>query len=101
MPTTSAAQASELLAAGIQEITDAMVNSAQLNAVLRMILEEGLDVSPHKQARKSGRYAPVVIGKLLGLKAGAAEELVERMTQGGRLVVENGRNGAKLVAGFV
>jgi transcriptional regulator with GAF, ATPase, and Fis domain len=35
----SAAQASELLAAGIQEITDAMVNSFQLNAVLRMILE--------------------------------------------------------------
>ena len=34
-----AAQASELLAAGIQEITDAMVDSAQLNAVLRMILE--------------------------------------------------------------
>ncbi len=33
------AQASELLAAGIQEITDAMVNSFQLNAVLRMILE--------------------------------------------------------------
>ena len=29
----------ELLAAGIQEITDAMVNSFQLNAVLRMILE--------------------------------------------------------------
>jgi serine/threonine protein kinase len=35
----NAAQASELLAAGIQEITDAMVNSLQLNAVLRMILE--------------------------------------------------------------
>ncbi|MBW8848482.1 MAG: HDOD domain-containing protein [Burkholderiales bacterium] len=35
----SAAQASELLAAGIQEITDAMVNNVQLNAVLRMILE--------------------------------------------------------------
>jgi serine/threonine protein kinase len=35
----NAAQASELLAAGIQEITDAMVNSFQLNAVLRMILE--------------------------------------------------------------
>ena len=35
----SPAQASELLAAGIQEITDAMVDSAQLNAVLRMILE--------------------------------------------------------------
>ncbi|MEO6280553.1 protein kinase domain-containing protein [Roseateles sp.] len=35
----TAAQASELLAAGIQEITDAMVNSFQLNAVLRMILE--------------------------------------------------------------
>lgn len=35
----SAAQASELLAAGIQEITDAMVNSCQLNAVLRMIME--------------------------------------------------------------
>jgi HD-like signal output (HDOD) protein len=35
----SAAQASELLAAGIQEITDAMVEGAQLNAVLRMILE--------------------------------------------------------------
>lgn len=34
-----AQQASELLAAGIQEITDAMVNSFQLNAVLRMILE--------------------------------------------------------------
>jgi serine/threonine protein kinase len=34
-----AGQASELLAAGIQEITDAMVNGAQLNAVLRMILE--------------------------------------------------------------
>jgi eukaryotic-like serine/threonine-protein kinase len=34
-----AAQASELLAAGIQEITDAMVNGVQLNAVLRMILE--------------------------------------------------------------
>ena len=34
-----AAQASDLLAAGIQEITDAMVNSVQLNAVLRMILE--------------------------------------------------------------
>ncbi len=33
------AHASELLAAGIQEITDAMVNSFQLNAVLRMILE--------------------------------------------------------------
>ncbi|MFG6489402.1 HDOD domain-containing protein [Roseateles sp. BYS78W] len=33
------AQASELLAAGIQEITDAMVNSFQLNAVLRMIME--------------------------------------------------------------
>ena len=33
------AEASELLAAGIQEITDAMVNSFQLNAVLRMILE--------------------------------------------------------------
>ena len=32
-------QASELLAAGIQEITDAMVNSFQLNGVLRMILE--------------------------------------------------------------
>jgi len=76
-------------------------DAALEDAVLRMILEEGLDVSPHKQARKSGRYAPVVIGKLLGLKAGAAEELVERMTQGGRLVVENGRNGAKLVAGFV
>lgn len=29
----------ELLAAGVQEITDAMVNSFQLNAVLRMILE--------------------------------------------------------------
>ncbi|MCE4553405.1 serine/threonine protein kinase [Pelomonas cellulosilytica] len=29
----------ELLAAGIQEVTDAMVNSCQLNAVLRMILE--------------------------------------------------------------
>lgn len=78
-----------------------MDDAALEDAVLRMILEEGLDVSPHKQARKSGRYAPVVIGKLLGLKAGAAEELVERMTQGGRLVVENGRNGAKLVAGFV
>jgi serine/threonine protein kinase len=35
----SAAAASELLAAGIQEITDAMVNSFQLNAVLRMIME--------------------------------------------------------------
>ncbi|RZJ12501.1 MAG: serine/threonine protein kinase [Rubrivivax sp.] len=35
----NAAQASELLAAGIQEITDAMVNGIQLNAVLRMILE--------------------------------------------------------------
>ena len=35
----NAAQASELLAAGVQEITDAMVNSFQLNAVLRMILE--------------------------------------------------------------
>ncbi|WP_422013449.1 protein kinase domain-containing protein [Roseateles sp.] len=34
-----AAHASELLAAGIQEITDAMVDSAQLNAVLRMIME--------------------------------------------------------------
>lgn len=34
-----AAQASDLLAAGIQEITDAMVNSVQLNALLRMILE--------------------------------------------------------------
>jgi eukaryotic-like serine/threonine-protein kinase len=34
-----AIQPSELLAAGIQEITDAMVNSFQLNAVLRMILE--------------------------------------------------------------
>ena len=34
-----AQQASELLAAGIQEITDAMVHSFQLNAVLRMILE--------------------------------------------------------------
>jgi serine/threonine protein kinase len=32
-------QAAELLAAGIQEITDAMVDSLQLNAVLRMILE--------------------------------------------------------------
>ena len=78
-----------------------MDDAALEDAVLRMILEEGLDVSPHKQARKSGRYAPVVIGKLLGLKAGAAEELVERMTQGGRLVVENGRNGARLVVGFV
>jgi eukaryotic-like serine/threonine-protein kinase len=35
----SPAQAAELLAAGVQEITDAMVNSFQLNAVLRMILE--------------------------------------------------------------
>ena len=34
-----AAAVSELLAAGIQEITDTMVNSFQLNAVLRMILE--------------------------------------------------------------
>ncbi|MFG6455463.1 protein kinase domain-containing protein [Roseateles sp. BYS96W] len=34
-----AAAASELLAAGIQEITDTMVHSFQLNAVLRMILE--------------------------------------------------------------
>ncbi|MDR7331543.1 protein kinase domain-containing protein [Roseateles asaccharophilus] len=34
-----AVQASQLLAAGIQEITDAMVNGAQLNGVLRMILE--------------------------------------------------------------
>ncbi|MCE4535987.1 HDOD domain-containing protein [Pelomonas sp. P7] len=33
------AQASEILAAGIQEITDAMVQNAQLNGVLRMILE--------------------------------------------------------------
>ncbi|MFG6433310.1 protein kinase domain-containing protein [Roseateles sp. LYH14W] len=33
------AQTSEILAAGVQEITDAMVNSFQLNAVLRMILE--------------------------------------------------------------
>lgn len=33
------AHATEMLAAGIQEITDAMVNSFQLNAVLRMILE--------------------------------------------------------------
>lgn len=32
-------RASEVLAAGIQEITDAMVNEFQLNAVLRMILE--------------------------------------------------------------
>ncbi|MFS9605741.1 hypothetical protein, partial [Klebsiella pneumoniae] len=31
--------AGELLAAGIQEITDAMVEGLQLNAVLRMILE--------------------------------------------------------------
>ena len=35
----STAQPSEMLAAGIQEITDAMVNSFQLNAVLRMIME--------------------------------------------------------------
>lgn len=35
----SAAQASEMLAAGIQEITDAMVDSFQLNALLRMIME--------------------------------------------------------------
>jgi serine/threonine protein kinase len=34
-----AARAGELLAAGIQEITDAMVDSVQLNAVLRMIME--------------------------------------------------------------
>ncbi|HEY0954780.1 MAG TPA: HDOD domain-containing protein [Roseateles sp.] len=33
------ALASQLLAAGIQEITDAMVNGFQLNGVLRMILE--------------------------------------------------------------
>jgi len=33
------AQPSEILAAGVQEITDAMVDSFQLNAVLRMILE--------------------------------------------------------------
>jgi serine/threonine protein kinase len=32
-------QASELLGAGIQDITDAMVGEVQLNAVLRMILE--------------------------------------------------------------
>jgi serine/threonine protein kinase len=32
-------QVAELLAAGVQEITDAMVNSFQLNGVLRMILE--------------------------------------------------------------
>ncbi len=33
------AQVAELLAAGVQEITDAMVNSFQLNGVLRMIME--------------------------------------------------------------
>jgi len=38
-PREAVQQPSELLAAGIQEITDAMVNSFQLNAVLRMILE--------------------------------------------------------------
>lgn len=37
--TPSPAQSSELLAAGIQDITDAMVSDFQLNAVLRMILE--------------------------------------------------------------
>ncbi|MFG6465970.1 protein kinase domain-containing protein [Roseateles sp. BYS87W] len=36
---TPAERATELLAAGVQDITDAMVENFQLNAVLRMILE--------------------------------------------------------------
>ncbi len=36
---SSAEQATQLLAAGVQDITDAMVDNFQLNAVLRMILE--------------------------------------------------------------
>ncbi|MFT7772515.1 protein kinase domain-containing protein [Roseateles sp.] len=36
---SSAEQATQLLAAGVQDITDAMVEHFQLNAVLRMILE--------------------------------------------------------------
>lgn len=39
IPMSPADQASQLLAAGVQDITDAMVDSFQLNAVLRMILE--------------------------------------------------------------
>jgi HD-like signal output (HDOD) protein len=38
-PATPSDQAVQLLAAGVQEITDAMVDSFQLNGVLRMILE--------------------------------------------------------------
>ncbi|MGQ3050998.1 MAG: protein kinase domain-containing protein [Roseateles sp.] len=37
--TSAADQATQLLAAGVQDITDAMVDNFQLNAVLRMILE--------------------------------------------------------------
>lgn len=39
LPQAPADQATQLLAAGVQDITDAMVDSFQLNAVLRMILE--------------------------------------------------------------
>jgi serine/threonine protein kinase len=39
IPMSPADQASQLLAAGVQDITDAMVDNFQLNAVLRMILE--------------------------------------------------------------
>jgi eukaryotic-like serine/threonine-protein kinase len=39
VPATPAEQATQLLAAGVQDITDAMVEHFQLNAVLRMILE--------------------------------------------------------------
>ncbi len=38
-PPSPAEQATQLLAAGVQDITDAMVEHFQLNAVLRMILE--------------------------------------------------------------
>ena len=64
------------------------------NAVLQLI-ENGAALSPHKQARAHGRYAPVVIAKAIGVRVDVVQEMLARMLMAGRIEIVKQRGGER------
>ena len=76
-----------------------IIDHEAVEAQIVSLLNGGLIVSPHKQAKAYDRYAPIVLGQALGIRPGVMRDILGAMIEAGSIEIQtNPRSGARLVA---